>query len=232
MYQFTSPLKLKSAKLKSKKIYLSIRNSQKTQLKSVNTRLRFFFRRLLQVWQWRRNRKVFRIWRQMRYTQPYSVNRLSRIYQRSNFRLNKVFTKYLNWRLNTFFNSQKISTLSWRQSKLQNVFKALYAPMNRDIGNILMLHGVLRNQCLFNRGVAANTIKSDGKQIVSVLSSNSSIITGKVNLTPLAKYKGLNQETSQLLNVVLQNNCSQSFYLKYNPRLQRGLNSYYLLRSI
>lgn len=225
-------LKLKYAKLRCKKIYPSIRNSQKIQLKSISTRLRFFSRRLPQIWQWRRNRKAFRIWRQMRYTHSYNVHRLTRLYQRSNFRLNRVFTNYLNWRLNTSFNLLRLFSLSRRQNNLQTSSKSLYSLMDKNIGNILMLYGILRNQHLSNGRVTFNMVRINDKQINSTLSGVNSIISWVNSTMPSNKYKGLTQETSQLLNVVLQSNHNRSFYLKYNPRLQRSLNAYYSLHNI
>lgn len=165
-------------------------------------------RRLLQSWRWRPNRKAFRVWKRVRYLNPYKLIMGFPVRNRTNFKQNWLVKRYWLWKLKVKLD--KISVVEKVPTSL------VYASAK------------IRNTSSMQRSVRFNNALwyINGKPQSWLTQSHGAV----TNLAPAVKMrlflnKAMRLESARLLKTIVARSTVNSYSrYKYNPFLQRDLN--------
>jgi hypothetical protein len=187
-------------------------------------KLKGVYRRLPQVWQWRRNRKVEKPWRSIRFINKYRLAP-SLIYRRTNFRLQRNLVQYLSWKYGvTSSTLPKINSFGCQQAKYQNLSFLLHRNIENNIGSILRNLKVIRNQTQVNSLIKQKGIKVNGHLITAPTldyKDSLEVVSNRKISTP---FNNLAVETSQLIQLYTSLKPINIFTYKYQPKFQRSVD--------
>lgn len=187
-------------------------------------KLKGVYRRLPQVWQWRRNRKVDKPWRSIRFINKYRLTP-SLIHRRTNFRLQRNLAQYLSWKYGvTSSTLPKINSFSRQQAKYQNLSFLLHRNIENNVGSFLRNVKVMRNQTQINSLIKQKGIKVNGHLITTPTLGNKDSLEVLSNRKISTLFNNLAVETSQLLQLYTNLNPVNTFTYKYQPKLQRSID--------
>lgn len=187
-------------------------------------KLKGIYRRLPQVWQWRRNRKVDKPWRSIRFINKYRLTP-SLIHRRTNFRLQRNLAQYLSWKYGiTSSTLPKINLFSCQQVKYQNISLLLHRNIENNVGSILRNLKVIRNQTQVNSLIKQKDIKVNGHLIIAPILHNKDSLEVISNRKISTPFNNLAVETSQLLQLYTNLKPVNIFTYKYQPKLQRSMD--------
>jgi len=217
----------KISRINNLSIYKKIRKSVLLKSLSLVERLRIFKHRPLQVWRWRWNRKSTKPWRSIRFYTPFNVSRVNKVHHRTNFRLMRALTRYAGWKTQKQVNLSQLQKLSRWQNKQQNLLYVKYGWFNNSFNTWATVYGVKRNWTILNKYLQTGAFQINGKSIYSSVNT----LGVRSYFTPI-KYNTPVLEKDALIHSLI---VDSSFLLptihKYNPRLQRGLNSRFVLHK-
>ncbi len=187
-------------------------------------KLKGIYRRLPQVWQWRRNRKVDKPWRSIRFINEYRLSP-SLIYRRTNFRLQRKLVQYLSWKYDVISSTlSKINSFSRQQVKYQNLSFLLHRNIENNVGSILRNLKVIRNQTQVNSLIKQKGIKVNGHLIMAPTLNYKDSLEVMSNRKISTPFNNLAVETSQLLQLYTNLKPVNTFPYKYQPKLQRSMD--------
>ena len=187
-------------------------------------KLKGVYRRLPQVWQWRRNRKVDKPWRSIRFINKYRLTP-SLIHRRTNFRLQRNLAQYLSWKYGvTSSTLPKINSFSRQQAKYQNLSFLLHRNIENNVDSILRNLKVMRNQTQVNSLIKQKGIKVNGHLIMAPTLNYKDSLEVVSNRKISILFNNLAVETSQLLQLCTNLKPVNTFTYKYQPKLQRSMD--------
>ncbi len=190
-------------------------------------KLKGVYRRLPQVWQWRRNRKVDKPWRSIRFINKYRLTPFL-IHRRTNFRLQRNLAQYLSWKYGiTSSTLPKINSFSYQQAKYQDLSFLLYRNIGNNVGSILRNLKVIRNQTQINSLIKQKNIKVNGHLMATPTLSRKDSLEIMANKKIFTPFNNLAVETSQLLQLYTSLKPVNTFTYKYQPKLQRSVDFIY-----